>query len=61
MSRLGSVPDSISAAPALCDRCGSRACILIHLTAGVLTLCRHHFHRHEDALLAIGAMVEELP
>ena len=52
-----------------CDRCGEvvRAVTLVRLpeceelpVGGVLTLCGHHTNKHRDALVEVGADLEEL-
>lgn len=45
----------------ICDQCGVPAKFRIYLTVdSLLTLCGHHFRRHEVAMMAKGYAAEEL-
>lgn len=40
-----------------CDQCGAQAFVLIELATQALLFCKHHFERHEPALVAQGVRV----
>jgi len=43
-----------------CDRCGARAYLRVTLPGGgELLFCAHHGRRHEDALIAADASIED--
>lgn len=49
-SALQETSDEILDTADRCDRCGAQAKSRVHLVAGDLLFCGHHFRQHADAL-----------